>query len=92
MADDKPELRRLFRELYPLAPHWKSIGTLLGVPDHTLDMIEKEEKEVPECLRRTLCQWLRQVDPVPTWKEVIEAIEIIDAQKAMEISKQHCSL
>ena len=91
VAGDKPMLRRVFKELYPLAPHWKSIGTLLGVPDHILDIIKKEEEGIHECLRKVLSQWLKQVDPPPTWKELIEAIETIDTQKALEM-KQYCSV
>ena len=46
VPDDKSELKDAFRDLLPLASHWKTIGTLLGVQAHILHNIRSEEDEV----------------------------------------------
>ena len=32
-----------------------------------------------------LSEWLKQVDPPPTWKDITEAVETVDANKAQEM-------
>ena len=84
-TDDKPELKDLFRQLYSLAAHWKSIGTLLGVQADVLKTIKRDEVDVHDCLQAVLSEYLKQVDPSPTWKDVIDAVEAIDPNKAKEM-------
>ena len=73
--------------LYPLATKWTDIGTLLGVSEPILDRINRERERIHDCLREMLSEWLKQIDPVPTWKELIDAVEIADKSKAKEISE-----
>ena len=72
--------------LYPLATKWTDIGTLLGVGE-SIDRISREKKRIHDCLREMLSEWLKQIDPTPTWKELIDALEIVDKSKAKEISE-----
>lgn len=86
IIDDKPELKDLFRQLCPLAAEWKNIGCLLGLQTHDLNRISRDEESVRDRLRVMLTEYLHQVDPSPTWKAIIDAVEAIDSNKATEIN------
>jgi len=45
------DLADAFRIMLPVAKDWKSIGTLLRVPPHQLDMIDIPQKGFGDCLR-----------------------------------------
>ena len=84
--DDKPELKDLFRQLYPLAAHWENIGCLLGIQQHALNRINRDKESVHDRLQVMLFEYLNQVDPSPTWKNIIDAVDIIDSAKAKEMN------
>ena len=84
LADEKPKLRDAFRELLTLAAEWKTIGTLLGLQPHTLARVKADEDGVRNCLQEMLSEWLKQIDPVPTWAVLIEAVEAVSEQRAQE--------
>ena len=87
-AGEKPELKDVFRMLFLLASHWKNIGTLLGVSQHILNRIQRDEDGVNDCLRVMLSERLEQVDAPLTWKDLADAVDVIDKQKAKEIRGQ----
>ena len=35
-----------------------------------------------------LSEWLKQIDPAPTWSAQAEAVEVVDPSKAKEIRQQ----
>ena len=78
-------LKDVFKELYPLAAYWKSLGTLLGISTHVLNKIKSEEERVEDYLRETLSEWLKQIDPSPTWTALADAVEVIDGPKAQRL-------
>ena len=84
-ADEKPILKDAFRELLTLAAEWKTIGTLLGLQPHTLARVKADEDGVRNCLQEMLSEWLKQIDPPPTWAVLVEAVEAVSAHKAEEI-------
>ena len=88
MLGGNPQLKDAFRELLPLATYWKTIGTLLGLPQHILEKIKADEDTAHDRLQKMLSEWLKQVDS-PTWKALADAVESIDKVKAQEIRK-HC--
>ena len=73
--------------LLGIASDWKIIGGLLGVEG--LDNIKRDEEGVRQRLRAMLEKWLKQVDPKPTWQELVDAVENVDATRAQEIRKLH---
>ena len=91
LLDEKPELRDAFKKLLPLATSWKTIGTLLGLKSHVLERIRSDESSTMDCLQAVMSEWLKRVKPPPTWKELIDAIEAIDEQKAQEL-RQHLAI
>ena len=88
MLGGNPQLKDAFKELLPLATCWKTIGTLLGLPQHILEKTKADEDTAQDRLQKMLSEWLKQVDS-PTWKALTDAVESIDKVKAQEIRK-HC--
>ena len=89
--DDKPKLKVVFKKLLPLAKDWMTIGGLLGVERYILSNIKTDEEGVQDCLHAMLSEWLKQVDPPPTWKELVDAVEVVDLSKAKEL-RQHIAI
>ena len=87
---EKPKLKDIFKELFPVATYWMTMGTLLGIPGHILDKINSNQKRIDECLREMLSEWLKQIDPPPTWTALAEAVEVFDESKAQRL--RECSL
>ena len=85
---DTPKLKDVLKELLSLASHWKIIGGLLGLESHLLDKIKSDEEDAHDRLQKMLSEWLKQVDPPPTWKDITDAVETINATKAQEIRKR----
>ena len=79
------KLRDVFAVLHPLATQWKTIGILLGIQKHVLDRIKNDEAGVNDRLQEMLSEWLKQVNPPPTWEDLANAVEEIDQSKAQEI-------
>ena len=86
-----PTASNLLRELMPLAADWKTIGTLLEVPDGTLDVIQHDNPHrARDCLREMLREWLKG-DTSPSWEKVVEAVKLIDKKIAAAIHRKYCS-
>ena len=82
---DKPKLKAVFKKLLPLANDWKTIGCLLGVERSAMEKIKREEVSVQDRLQAMLSEWLKQVNPLPTWKELVDTVEDVDSSKAKEM-------
>ena len=76
------------KELLPLAAHWKTIGGLLGIDKAILDRIQRDEVGVNDRLHEMLAKWLKQVDPLPTWKDILDIIADFDKQRAQRLRRQ----
>ena len=88
-AGGRPKLKDVFKKLLPLATHWNTIGALLGVSKPTLDKIMSDNKCANDCLQEMLFEWLKQIDPPPSWAALADAVEMFNQSKAMKIRK-HC--
>ena len=58
---------------------------MLGVEEHVLDKIKCDKEGTHDRLQKMLLEWLKQADPLPTWKELAEAMEAVDMLKAKEL-------
>ena len=58
------------------------------IEKHVLDKIESDKQRVNDCLLEMLSEWLKQVDPPPTWNDIADAVERVDLLKAEEIRKR----
>ena len=71
-----PKLKDLYQHITPqYAADWKVIGTLLGLPSATLDIIERDNHyKARECCNAMWIEWL-QVDPTASWGKLFTVIE-----------------
>ena len=73
-----PTLQQLLKELKTLE-NWFVFGVLLGVPVSQLKKIESSysQRELERCKIDMLQYWLENT-LIPTWKEVVKALEQSD--------------
>ena len=85
-----PELKDVFGELLCLAAQWRTIGTLLGIPAHILDNVQRDEAKngTQCCLQRMLSEWFGHTN-LPSWKDVADAVERCNRKKAREIRDRY---
>ena len=70
-----PTLKELTEQIVPdYATQWKLIGTLLGLSEGQLKIIEYDNRHsVTECCRTMLQKWL-ELDPKATWEKIINVM------------------
>jgi hypothetical protein len=82
----KPKLSTCLKFLLPEARHWHNIGSLLEVSEQTLEQIEADcPFDCQQCIREMIKSWLKQVDPPPSWKDLAEAVRIINPNLGKKI-------
>ena len=69
------DIRLVRREIYEVRAKWYDIGIELEVPTGTLKSIKSMYDSPAECLVEMLDTWLKQVDPKPSWRLLISALE-----------------
>ena len=71
-----PLLKDLYQHITPkYAADWKVIGTLLGLPNATLDIIEHDNHyKAKKCCNAMLNKWL-QVDTTASWGKLFTVID-----------------
>jgi len=75
-ATSTPLLKDLHNQITPhYAARWRVIGTLLGLPGGTIDIIEQDNvyRSVP-CCNDMWSKWLK-MDPSASWEKLLEVIE-----------------
>ena len=88
----KPELKDLTGALNKVASEWKRLGVNLEIPDGTLNNIAADySHKSQDCLLEMLKEWLKQqVDPPPSWGNIIDAVERLgDMQLGRELRQQY---
>ena len=88
VLDEKPQLKDAFKELLPLAPKWKTIGTLLGLHPDVLDKIKCDENNSDDCLQKMTSEWLKQASPPPTWANLVTTVLLVDKQQGQGIRQR----
>ena len=76
LVNTAPLLKDLYQHITPqYAADWKVIGTLLGIPSATLDVIEHDNHyKARECCNAMWIEWL-QVDTTASWGKLFAVIE-----------------
>ena len=89
---ENPCPRMAFKVLldFNLAFLWKNIGTFLNVHNGILNTISHNERDNAEnCLREMLFTRWNQIDPLPTWNDLADAIQPFNPRVAEEIRKRY---
>lgn len=87
---NSPSLKMCLELLLPIAHHWQNIGVLLEVEEAKLIQIEEDYRWCADCLREMIRAWLKQVNPHPSWRNLADAVEKFDYQKAYVIREKYC--
>ena len=70
---DIKDLFSVHSELIPVSLNWKDIGLALGLGYDKLQIIERNNQDVTDCLRETLAEWLKNTTR-PTWELLVAAV------------------
>ena len=68
-------------------------GRVLKLPAHTVDRIHKLYRDPEECLFQVMDEFVKQVEPRPTWRAIVNALRnplIGFTGLAEEIENKHC--
>ena len=76
LVNTAPSLKDLYQYITPrYAADWKVIGTLLGLPSATIEVIEHDNHhKAAKCCNAMLNKWL-QVDTTASWGKLFTVIE-----------------
>ena len=88
---NQPSTTVCLKFLFPIAADWQNLGVFLKISDSDLQQIESDYSgRCRDCIREVVRKWLKQVNPSPSWKDLAEAVELIDPSIAEKITKQYC--
>ena len=90
-ADD---LGNVLEAVHDAHSQWYGIGLQLRLASAVLEGIEQQYSRTEDMLREMLKQWLKQVDPVPSWVALIEALRsktVNEPSLAEQLEKHHIS-
>ena len=82
----------IVEELLPAKNQSIFLARKLKIPDHTVETIHKEHADQKERLYRVIQEFLKQVEPRPTWRVILDALRssIVDLPRlAEEIERRH---
>ena len=74
---ESPRLTTLLNELTNrVAAKWEEIGISLQLESGLLEIIKKDNpNDCRACLREMLKEWMKQIDPPPSWSAIIKAVK-----------------
>lgn len=74
---EPPRFTTLMNELINrVAAKWEEIGFSLRLESGLLEIIKKDNpSDCRACLREMLKEWMKQVDPPPSWSAIIKAVK-----------------
>lgn len=83
-AADTPSLKDLMTEFYTNANFdmWENIGIMLGINDGKLNRIKTDYAgDSKSCLREMLREWLKIIEPPPSWRAIVDALEVLGSDQ-----------
>ena len=74
---EPPRLTTLLNELTNrVAAKWEEIGISLQLESGLLEIIKKDNpSDCRACLREMLTEWMKRVNPPPSWSAIIKAVK-----------------
>ena len=82
----------ILEELLPAKNQSVFLARKLKIPDHTVDAIHKEHADQKERLYRVIQEFLKRVEPRPTWRVILDALRsrVVNLPRlAEDIEKRH---
>ena len=90
--DDVP---KVVCEILEVQTKSKTFGRVLGLPKVTVDSIHQQDSDPQEQLLGIIDEFVKQVEPSPTWKVIVEALRnplIGHPSLAQKIEHKYCPL
>ena len=87
------DLKDVLEAVAHVCAKWKLIGLQLGMPPEKLDEIKSEHKDPRNCFLEVLNEWLKGLDPEPTWEGLAKALRsksVGEDALAGQIETSHC--
>ena len=87
------DLQNVLTEILVAQNKSRYLGLALKIPTHVLDAIHSPSANPQDCLRRVLEEFLRGVDPRPTWSVIAVALRHPSVnlhRLAEKIEKKYC--
>ncbi len=86
------DIKHVRRVIYDARAKWYDIGIELEIPTGTLKSIKSMYDSPADCLVEILDIWLKQVEPKPSWRLLITALEqpTIGEERLADKLKQKC--
>ena len=76
-------LSKLLNLLVNASPEWMDLGLQLGIDQTTLRVIERDHRDMTRrCFMEMLSEWLKMIDPFPSWEGLIVALKLPWAQRS----------
>lgn len=86
----------ILKELSQEVSHeWEEIGPHLGLKIGQLSIIKRDNpNDCQRCFRKMIKLWFQQLDPPPSWSDIIRVLDVIGYQRlAQDLNKKFvCSL
>ena len=86
------DLADVQRKLFTVKNEWYNLGLELGQRVSTLDSIDTKYSGDPsQCFRQVLKEWLKGVNPPPTWQAMVNALKsptVVQYQVAEQIQTE----
>ena len=67
-------LGKLQKLLFDARNEWYNLGLALDVSPHVLEEIEKRFSSARDCYTAMLKEWLKMIDPKPSWEGLLQAL------------------
>ena len=69
----------MLNEVEPVTARWRYLGLALGVHPNKLDVIERENRHLDDCLMKTMTLWLMKMYDTkeygkPSWELLAKAV------------------
>ena len=90
--DDIP---KVVCEILEVQTKSKTFGRVLGLPKVTVDSIHHQNSDPQECLFGVIDEFVKQVEPPPTWRVIVEALRnpLINYYRlAHKVEMKYCPL
>ena len=88
------DLSTVRNEIHDARTKWFDIGTELKLDVFTLKAIESKYSDPKDCLREVITEWLKAVDPKPTWRNLVRALQrpdVNESKLAAVLERKYCS-
>ena len=81
--------------LFEARTKWYVIGIELKLSLGTLNIIREDFPRAPDCLREMCIDWLKRIDPSPSWEALDKALEssvVEEGHLAQQLRDNYCQV